>query len=113
MSSINCEINLDLNWSKNCIVVTSNADQETTFSITDTNLYVPVLTLSNQDNAKLLDYDYFKSCYKMIGIDLRKQQTFDADLKAVQEISFTVNLEREVNANKTMFFIIEEAKDLF
>ena len=33
----------------------SNADQETTFSITDTKLYVPVVTLSTRDNAKLLE----------------------------------------------------------
>ena len=38
---INCEINLDLNWSKNCVIVANNADQDTTFSITDTKLYVP------------------------------------------------------------------------
>ena len=34
--------------------MTSNEDQEITFSITDTKLYVPVVTLSIQDNAKLL-----------------------------------------------------------
>ena len=47
--------NFDLNWSKNCIIVANNADQATTFSITDTKLYVPVATLSTQDNAKLLE----------------------------------------------------------
>ena len=53
---INCEINLDLNWSENCIIVATNvAAQSTTFSITDTKLYVPVATLSTQDNAKLLE----------------------------------------------------------
>ena len=35
----NCEINLDLNLYKKCIIVASNEDQETTFSITDTKLY--------------------------------------------------------------------------
>ena len=33
----------------------NNADEVTTFSITDTKLYVPVVTLSTQDNAKLLE----------------------------------------------------------
>ena len=33
MPLINCEINLDLNWSENCVIVTNNADQDTTFSI--------------------------------------------------------------------------------
>ena len=54
MSLINCEINLDLNWSKNCVIVANNANQATTFSINDTKLYVPVVTLSTQDNAELL-----------------------------------------------------------
>ena len=55
MSLINCEINLDLNWSKNCFIAANNADQATTYSITDTKLYVPVVTLSTQDNAHLLE----------------------------------------------------------
>ena len=55
MSLINCEITFDLNWSENCVIVATNAaTQATTFSITDTKLYVPVVTLSTQDNAKLL-----------------------------------------------------------
>ena len=46
MCLINCEINLDLNWYKNCVIVANNADQATTFSITDRKLYAPVVTLS-------------------------------------------------------------------
>ena len=52
MLLINCQINIDLNWSEKCVVVASNADQITTFSITDTKLFVQVVTLSTQDNAK-------------------------------------------------------------
>ena len=55
MPLINCEIHTDLNWSKNCVILTNNEDLATTFSITDTKLYVPVVTLSTQDNAKLLE----------------------------------------------------------
>ena len=56
MSLINCEINLDLNWSKYCvIVVTVVVDQGAIFSITGKKSYVPVVTLSTQDNAKLLE----------------------------------------------------------
>ena len=52
----NCEINLDLNWSKNCVLLATNlAAQATTFSIADTKLYVPVVTLSTQDSTKLLE----------------------------------------------------------
>ena len=52
---INCELNLILAWSENCAIVYTNfANQGATFEITETNLYVPVVTLSTQDNAKLL-----------------------------------------------------------
>ena len=37
----------------------------------------------------LLDYRYFKDYYKMIAIDLSKQQALDADPKAIQQINFT------------------------
>ena len=36
MALNNCEINLDLNWPKNCVIVANNADQATKFSITET-----------------------------------------------------------------------------
>ena len=57
----------------------------------------------------LLDYSYFKENYRMIAIDLSKQQALDADQRAIQRINFTANLDRE--AHTTMFFIIEKAKE--
>ena len=55
MPLINCEVNLILTWFINCVIVSSNdANQNATFAITDTKLYIPVVTLSTQDNAKLL-----------------------------------------------------------
>ena len=51
---INCEIDLILPWSTNCITSNAVVDQATTFAITDTKLYVPVVTLSTQENVKLL-----------------------------------------------------------
>ena len=57
----------------------------------------------------LLDYPYFKIYYKLIEIDLSKQNKLHADPKALQHINFTGNLERAEGA--TMFFIIEEAKE--
>ena len=52
---INCKVNLILTWSANCVIVSTNvANQNATFTITDTKLYVPVVTLSIQDKAKLL-----------------------------------------------------------
>ena len=57
----------------------------------------------------LLDYPYFKKYYKLIAIDLRKQQKLDADPKSIQQINFTGSLSRAGGA--TMFFIIKEAKE--
>ena len=55
MLLINCEIELILTWSRNSVIISTNvANQNRTFTITETNLYVPVVTLSTQDNAKLL-----------------------------------------------------------
>ena len=220
MPLINCEINLILTWSANCVIVYTNAgNQGAPFAITGTNLYVPVVTLSTQDNAKLLpqlksgfkrtiswnkylsksellaqnanlnhltepifqgvnrlfvlafendaqrtsnkryylpnveikdynvmidgknffdqpvknhkityenirkigpgqgdgyttgcllDYAYFRDNYKMIVIDLSKQQALDPDPRAIQQINFTANIDR---ANNTIiFFILEETK---
>ena len=213
MPLINCEVNLILAWSKDCVI--TNSEGEAKFAITETKLYVPVITLSTQDNAKLLqllksgfkriinwnkcesspktyapnrylnhlinpgfqgvnrlfvlsfeiedqrkshsayylpkveikdynvmidgknffdepinsttktcensrnitigqgddyttgcllDYSYFKNHYKMIAIDLSKQQALDADPRAIQQFNFTANLDRA--GNTTIFFII-------
>ena len=59
----------------------------------------------------LLDYNYFNNYYKMIAIDLSKQQALDADPKAIQQINFTGNLDRAAGA--TMIFTIEGAKKSF
>ena len=56
----------------------------------------------------LLDYTYFKKYYKMIAIDLSKQQALDADPKAIQQINFTANLNRA--GNTRIYFILEEVK---
>ena len=47
MSLINCEINLILTWSANCVISEGNRVKD--FAMTDRTLYVPVLTLSTQD----------------------------------------------------------------
>ena len=220
MPLMNCEFELILTWSRDCVIIYSNVNNQfPTFTITETNLYVPVVTLSTQDNSKLLpqlksgfkrtiswnkclakpellaknanlnhliepsfqgvnrlfvlafeddaqrtsnkryyipnveikdynvmidgknffdqpinnmiktyenirkittgqgddyttgcllDYTYFKKYYKMVAVDLRKQQALDADLNVIQQINLTANLDR---ANNTRFyFICEENK---
>ena len=55
MPLINCELELILDWSASCVIIYTNvANQVRTFTITETNLYVPVVTLSTNDNSKLL-----------------------------------------------------------
>ena len=221
MPLINCEVNLILTWSSTCVLIaTGNQNQNVTFAITDTKLYVPVVTLSTQGNTKffqqlksgfkrvinwnkylskpellaknpnlnhlvepsfqgvnrlfvlafendddrtsddqyylstveikdynimingekfsdqpiknnkvtydnirkiatgqgddyatgcLLDYPYFANTYKMIAVDLSKQQALDADPRAIQQINFTANLDRA--GNTRVYFILEEAKE--
>ena len=216
MPLINCEINFILTSSTNCVIVSTNvANQNQTFEISDTKLYIPVVTLSTQDNSKLLqqlksgfkrvinwnkylskpellrrnphlnklvgpsfegvnrlfvlafenntrrtsakayyllnieikDYnvlisgesffdqliknnkviyenirkiatgrgdDYaagflFNYNYKVISIDLSKQQALDADPRTIQQINFTANLDKA--ANTRIYFILEEAKE--
>ena len=52
----------------------------------------------------LLDYIYFKNYYKIVAVDLSKQQALDADPKAIQQINFTANLERDGNIR--FYFIL-------
>ena len=59
---INCEVNLILTWSSTCVI--TNSDGARTFAITDTKLYVPVVTLSIQENTKFLQQ--LKSGFKRV-----------------------------------------------
>ena len=88
MPLTNYEINLILTWSEKCVL--SNDTKSTKFTT-------------------LLDYNCFKNYYKMIAIDLSKQQALDADPKTTQQINFTANLDRA--GQTTMFSIIEEEKE--
>ena len=221
MPLINCGVNLTLICSSTCVIASAiNANQAATFAITDTKLYIPVVTLSTQENTKffqqlksgfkrvinwnkysskpellaqnpnlnhvvepsfqgvnrlfvlafendndrtssdeyylpiveikdynimingenffdqpiknnkvtydnirkiatgygddyttgcLLDYPYFANNYKVIAVDLSKQQALDADPRAIQQINFTANLDRD--GNTRVYFILEEAKE--
>ena len=63
----------------------------------------------NYTTGCLLDYNYFIKHYKIVAIDLSKQQALDADPKAIQQVNFTGNLRS--NNNRLIFFIIEEVKE--
>ena len=63
MLLINCKVPLIVAWSAACVIIYIDvANQVPTFTITETNLYVPAVTLSTEDNAKLLVQ--FKSGFK-------------------------------------------------
>ena len=65
MPLINCEVNLILTWPSNCVLTASGVqNQNATFAITNTKLYVPVVTLSTQENAKFLQQ--LKSGFKRV-----------------------------------------------
>ena len=70
-----------------------------------------ICTVQGDDYATscLLDYTYFKKYYKMIAVNLSKQQAPDADPKAIQQTNFTANLDRA--GNTRLYFILEEAKE--
>ena len=65
MPLINCEVNLILIWSSSCALISiAIQNQNATFAITDTKLYVPVVTLSAQENTKFLQQ--LKSGFKRV-----------------------------------------------
>ena len=57
----------------------------------------------------LLNYQYIKDYYKIIAVDLSKQQALDAEPRAIQQINFTANIDRA--GNTRVYFILEEAKE--
>ena len=60
MPLINCDVNLILTWSNDCVITNSTGGGK--FAIIETKLYVPVVTLSTKDNEKLLQQ--LKSAFK-------------------------------------------------
>ena len=63
-------------------------------SMTKTYKNIRKIAIAQRDDSTtgcLLDYPYFKKIYKMIAIDLSKQQELDADPRAIQQINFTIN----------------------
>ena len=77
MPLINCEVNLILTWSSTCVLISTNVqNQAAIFEITDTKLYVPVVTLSTQENTKFLQQ--LNSGFKrvIIGINIYQNQSY-------------------------------------
>ena len=77
MPLIDCEVNLTMIWSASCVIVSTNvANQNTSFTITQTKLYVPVVTLSTEDNAKLVTQLKSNFKNKIIGTNIYQNQNY-------------------------------------
>ena len=75
-----------------------------------TKTYKNIRKIATGKGGCLLGYPNFKENYKMIAIDLSKQQTLDAGPRAIQQINFTANLHRA--GNTTMFLLLKKQKRL-
>ena len=106
MPLTNCEVNLILTWPSTCVII--NFTGTGRFAITDTKFYVPVVTLSTQDNAKLLQQ--LKSRFKRI-INWNKYQS---DPKAYVQNQYLNHLAdpsfQGVNGVTVLFFENENGK---
>ena len=88
---INCEINPILTWSANYVISNAAANQETTFAITNKKIYVLVVTLSTQNNAKLLQQ--LKSGFKRtINSNKYQSKTKTQNCKPIFKFIDTYNI---------------------
>ena len=86
-------------------------DQPTKDKVTYENITkVAIGEGDDYTNGCLLDYPYFRDNYKMIAVDLSRQQALDAHARAIQQINVTANLDRA--GNTRICFILEESKEI-
>ena len=99
MPLINCKIELSLKQDKNCIF--SSEDGSSVFAITDTKLYVPIVTLSAEDNVKLskLLGEGFKRTIYWNQYKVIPNQTYNAN-GYIREL-----LESSYQSVKTLFLL--------
>ena len=72
---------------------------------TEEEVYEKIIDISrNNQTGNLLDYDYFKKYYKLIAIDLSKQQVLQENEDLIQQINFIGRLTEASN----VFIIIEK-----
>ena len=104
MLLINCEVNLILTWSKDCVI--TNYKDEAKFAITEIKFYVPVVTLSTQDNAKLLQQ--LKSNFKRI-INWNKYESSPKSYAKSRYLNQSIN--RSFQGVNRLFAIYFENED--
>ena len=98
MSLVNCELNLILTWSVTCVIISTNdANQNATFAINDIKRYAPVVILSTQDNAKLLqqlksglkrviNWNKYLSKPELLAQNLNLNHLFEPSVQGVKRI---------------------------
>ena len=124
MPLINCEVNLILTWFADCVIISTNvANQVPTFTITETNLYLPSVTLSTQDNAKLLStlesgfkrtisWNKYPSKPELLPENLNLNHLIEPSFQGVN-ILFVLAFENDaqITSNKTYYLPNVEIKD--
>ena len=121
MPLINCEVNLILNWFKDCVI--TNSISAGTFAITETKLYVPVVTLSTEDNAKLfqqvksgfkrtINWNKYKSSIKTNAQNRYLNHLLDPSFQGVNRL-FVLSFENEDDrtSHSTYYLPKVEIKD--
>ena len=81
---------------------------------TEEEVYDKILDISKNDEyttGNLLDYDYFKKYYKLIAIDLSKQQVLQENKELIQQIKLIGRLDINANASANVFIIIEKKEN--
>ena len=72
MPLINCKVKLNLTWKKECVFSTYN--DATVFIINDTKLYVPVVTLSKEDNKDFIEQQNKVFNDLIIGTNIKQKK---------------------------------------
>ena len=121
MPLIICEANLELTWSKDCVITDSMGEGK--FLITETKLFVPVVTLSSQDNTKLLqqlksgfkriiNWNKYESNVKRFAHDRYLNWLINPSLQGVNRL-FVLSFENENDrtSHSTYYFPKVEIKD--
>ena len=104
MQLINCKVELSLDWCAKCMLIIGNGTPAT-FAITDTKLYVPVVTLKTEDNAKLskllnegfkiaVDWNKYKIILNDYAANENIRERLDASFQGVSKL-FVVAYQRD------------------
>ena len=81
---------------------------------TEEEAYEKIIEISKNDEyttGKLLEHDYFKKYYRLIAIDLSKQQVLQENKGLIQRINFIGRLDINANASANVFIIIEKKEN--